>query len=376
MKLIFKSKHKIFLLLAFSLATILGVYYFYSFKNFYKKIYVENPKPTPKPEKQAYNLLLLGYGGPGHDGAYLTDTIIFAHIDKKQKKILLISIPRDLWVKVPSKKGEIFSKINALYTMGLFPKKYPFLKEEYKKGPAIRILKEAVERITGQKIDYFVAIDFKGFEKVIDTLGGVEVYLEKPIIDPKYPIPGKEKDLCGVPEEKIPEFKEIIATDPAKVFPCRFGVFKLPAGKVKLDGETALKFVRARHVIGEKGDFGRSKRQQILLKAVGEKVVTLGIIPKVPSILNNLQDHVRTDIPLSLLKANLKELYNFPKYKVQTFVISTGNFLKSQMHPQGGYILLPKNGVEEWGEIREYIKRLIEGKELKQKWLISNWPNF
>lgn len=363
----FKKAIKLLLLavvLAGAGAIVLSYVYF---KNFYKKIYVApSNAPIPKPEKQTFNFLLLGYGGPGHDGAYLTDTIIFVHINKKTKKAYLVSIPRDLWVKLPAKKGEIFSKINALYTMGLFPERYPFLKEEYKKGPAVRILKETVERITGQNIDYFVAIDFNGFKKVIDTLGGVEVYLEKPLVDPKYPIAGKEKDLCGVPEEKIPEFKDIIATDPAQVFPCRFETFQLPAGKVKLDGESALKFVRARHVIGENGDFGRSRRQQMVIKAVVDKAISLNIIPKIPSLLKDMEDNLKTDIPLSLIKQNLKEAYNFQKYQLKTAVISTENFLRPQFHPQGGYILVPKRGVEEWGEIREYVKGLISGKEENQ----------
>ncbi len=336
-------------------------FYAYRFNRFYKKIYVEQPQTTPKPKKTKYNILLLGYGGKGHDGAYLTDTIILAHVDIEKKKVVLISIPRDLWVKVPTKTGYIFSKINALYQMGLFPEKFPFLKEEYKKSSETRLLTETIERITGLKTDYFVAVDFQGFKKAIDVLGGVKVYLEKPLDDYQYPIEGKEKDLCGKSEEELPELEKLATKSPVLAFPCRYEHFHLDAGWNELDGETALKFVRSRHAVGEKGDFGRAKRQQILLKAVGEKILDIGFVTKIPSLLTSLEDHIRTDVPLRLVKENLKELYNFRKYKIKTVVISTDNFLKDAFHPQGGYILLPKEGEEEWRQIKTYVQNVIEG---------------
>ena len=77
----------------------------------YKKIKInttaDGKKVTQPPvEKTEFTILLAGYGGPGHDGAYLTDTLMVVHIDKKAKKVILFNVPRDLWVKVPSKDPE------------------------------------------------------------------------------------------------------------------------------------------------------------------------------------------------------------------------------------------------------------------------------
>ena len=363
-----KKRFKFLLVGLFSIGVATAIFSYFYLKNFYKKVYVApSNAPTPKPEKKVYNLLLLGYGGPGHDGAYLTDTIILAHIDKLKKRVLLISIPRDLWVKVPTKNDFIYSKINALYQMGLFPKKFPFLPEEYKKGPAIKLLKETIERITGLKIDYFAAVNFNGFKEFINILDGVKVYLEKPLDDYQYPIAGKEKDLCGKSPEELPELEKIATKSPVLAFPCRYEHFHLDAGWVKLNGETALKFVRARHVVGEKGDFGRSARQQKLLEAIGKKMLEIGIIPKIPSLLESLSNNLKTDVPLSLIKQNLKELYKINEYQIETTVISTDNFLTDTLHPQGGYILYPKEGVEKWEKIREYVKGLVNNKTQNSK---------
>src|SRR6476660_9623008 len=70
-------------------------------------------KPTISPKKDSYNILLLGYGGEGHEGAYLTDTIIVAHVDLKKNQVILLSLPRDLWVKVPGKTSDFHAKINS-----------------------------------------------------------------------------------------------------------------------------------------------------------------------------------------------------------------------------------------------------------------------
>ena len=76
--------------------------------------------PIPK-EKKVFNLLVMGYGGPGHDGAYLTDTMIFASIDTEHKRVTLVSIPRDTWVRIPTTSGDEFArKINSVYQTGLF----------------------------------------------------------------------------------------------------------------------------------------------------------------------------------------------------------------------------------------------------------------
>lgn len=117
--------------------TVTGLLLFFGiailFKGYsvYNTIHTESENwstsPIPK-EQKVFNILLMGYGGPGHDGAYLTDTIMLARIDTENKKVLLISIPRDIWVEIPTEPDEDFySKINSVYQTGLFSKNYPAL---------------------------------------------------------------------------------------------------------------------------------------------------------------------------------------------------------------------------------------------------------
>ena len=96
---------------------------------FYDKIHTEakttnHPKEQPKDE---FTILLLGYGGGKHEGTYLTDTIMVLNINIKTNKVLLVSIPRDIWVKVPTDGEKFHAKINSVYQMGLFPEDYPAL---------------------------------------------------------------------------------------------------------------------------------------------------------------------------------------------------------------------------------------------------------
>ena len=182
---------------------------FFKIYSFYNNIYTKKspniPVKTPV-EKTAYNILLMGYGGAGHEGAYLTDTMMVAHVDTKTKKATLISIPRDIWVKVPTDSGDSFhSKINAVYQMGLFPENYPDLPKHYEgEQGAGELVGLVIQQVTGLTVDNYIAIDFAGFEKTVNTLGGIDVPVAVAFDDPEYPLTGHEDDLCGKPESELP----------------------------------------------------------------------------------------------------------------------------------------------------------------------------
>ena len=157
------------------------------------------PTSTPTPVRTDFNILIMGYGGGNHDGAYLTDSMILAHLDFATQKVSLISIPRDLWVKIPFNGDENqYGKINSAYAIGIDDKNYSNKLQQYQ-GPAGGgvLAKTIVSQITGLPIDKFVAIDFNGFTKSIDALGGVDVNVEKTFTDTQYPIEGKKQN-CAV----------------------------------------------------------------------------------------------------------------------------------------------------------------------------------
>ncbi|MGB9707558.1 MAG: LCP family protein [Microgenomates group bacterium] len=377
----------------FFLATLgffLAAVIFFTFKTlqFYQKIYT--PKKEIPKEKTQYNILLFGYGGGKHEGAYLTDTIMLFHLDLASKSATLISIPRDLWVKLPTKDNSDFhTKINAVYQMELFPENYPLLDKRFlgdKKDA--NLIKYIVGGIFGVKIDNYIAVDFEGFKKAIDLLGGVEVNVEKSFTDPQYPIEGKEKDLCDQqteelfkkaevflkpgynPEDrdrvfsedpKVEEFVKNATASPHLAFPCRYETITFTKGKTLMNGETALKYVRSRHSNQDGNDFSRARRQHLLLMAVKDKVLSLGFIAKAPLLLNQLGEHIKTDLSISDIKKLSQESLKANQYYLTTFVISTDNFLKEGYSSEGGYILYPKEGIDQWEHFQKEFKLILKG---------------
>jgi LCP family protein required for cell wall assembly len=354
---------------------------------FYQQIYT--PVKNQVKEKNEYNFLLFGYGGGQHEGTYLTDTIIVLHIDKKNKKAVLLSIPRDLWVPIPTQSGEPYhAKINAVYQMELFPKNYPDVSKKYfgEKNDAA-FFKHIIGLVIGQEIDYYASIDFKGFEKAIDALGGVDVTVEKSFVDEQYPIDGKENDLCGKEEifkkaEKIlnksvtdeerseilkdqvvNEFVKQATEEPQLAFPCRYERVVFTKGKTHMDGKTALKFVRSRHSGDDGGDFARARRQQLFLQAVKDKALSLDMTVKIFSLLESLSNHLKTDISPDFIKKIIAEARNAGQYQLKTYVLSTENLLENSVSVDGQYILIPKAGLDDFSQIHNEIKRLFSFQE-------------
>lgn len=339
---------------------------------------------TPVVEKTAYNILLLGYGGPGHDGPYLTDSMMVLHVDLDANKIVLISLPRDLWVGLPTKSNiDFHSKINTIYQMGLFPKDYPDV--DTTTYPDGALVKKAVQTATGLTIDNFVAIDFTGFEKGIDILGGVDVQVIKAFDDYGYPIDGKENDLCGrdadfaqiekflkpgfSENEKTQLFKDkpdletfynnVLKDPPSDAFPCRYEHLHFDAGLVHMGGATALKYVRSRHSLQDGTDFGRGARQQQFVKSVKDKVINLGIITKIGPLLDELQNHIKTDISVSETKKFIGETKDAASYRLINIRMSDSDYLKAGYSDYGGYILNPRTGQDNWNEIHTMIQNGI-----------------
>lgn len=371
---------KIFIVL---LAVFLTYFLFLTLKinRFYKKIYTPQKKVE---EKISLNFLLFGYGGGRHQGAYLTDTIMIFYLDTKNKEAGLLSIPRDLWISLPTKSAAPFSvKVNTVYQMELFPDNYPDIDQKYfgdKKDAAF--FKFVIGKIIGQKIDYYVGIDFEGFKKAVDALGGVEVNVEKAFVDEQYPVEGKEDDLCGqddifqkaekilnntandeekkeiLSDEKVNEFVKNATESPQLAFPCRYEKLVFQKGKIKMDGETALKFVRSRHSAEDGNDFARAHRQQMFLQAVKDQILSLDIFVKIFPLLNQLGDHLKTDVDSSLIKKLIKEAKNINQYQLKTYVLSVDNLLENSISSDGQYVLIPKKGENDFSEIWEKVKEL------------------
>jgi len=192
------------------------------------------------------NILLLGVGGVGHDGSDLTDTMILASIDPVNNQVALLSIPRDLWVKMSVNYYGSNQKINAAYSAG----KYQYLgKVDPRSTDPLAIqagmtsVDTTVSQVLGIDIDYHVLLNFAAFAQAIDTVNGVTVDVKKPLIDASMAWENNNNATL------------------------------VPAGQQQMNGKEALLYARSRH---SSSDFDRSERQRELLLALKQKVLTLG----------------------------------------------------------------------------------------------------
>ncbi len=276
------------------------------------------------------NILLLGRAGEHYPGKNLTDTIMLASIDTRTRRVALLSFPRDLYV--PIGQGDTYTKINAIYQIGI----------DMRAG--VGLLRETIETIAGVPIHYSVIVDFDGFEKAIDAIGGVSVDVPRDLYDARYP--GKNYS---------------------------YETFEIHKGWQKLDGTTALKYVRERHADPE-GDFGRAKRQQQVMQAVRDKAFSTGTLLNILTLsrlLDALGESVKTDLSLEEMESFLSLIRTLDTKNITTAVIDAWKpeSLLRVSHiptPSGSaFILVPRTG--NWKEITQTATHLFELDRLKKE---------
>ena len=207
--------------------------------------------------REPFYMLLLGTDGrPGED-TYRTDSIILARIDATTQQVTLISIPRDTKVEY---QGSTM-KINAVFTYG-----------QIDDGNGAEEMVEAVNELCGVEISEYAEINFQGMEKLIDAVGGIDLY---------------------IPEGDAVEGDSHLDVD-------------VPAGQQHLDGEHALAFARSRYLFAD-GDYTRMRHQRMVLGALADKILNNLDIGTIPAILDSLADMVHTSLSvdeiLSLVSA-------------------------------------------------------------------------
>lgn len=250
------------------------------------------------------NILVTGMGGSSHPGGNLTDSIMVISIDPADKTMAMLSIPRDLYVPIYGKNYS--RKINEAYSIG----------ESSQKGSGYDVMKKTVSEIIDLPIHYFVSLDFSGFEKIVDSLGGVDIDVPKSINDPLYP----DEQMKGY--------------DP----------FVIKSGRQHLNGETALKYARSRET---SSDFDRSSRQQLVIKAIKEKATASGFLtnPKrLIDLFNALGTHLRTDFNLSEIKSLASLIKEIDSSKTITKVLTNGSDGPLYSDSSSGTYLLKPRG--------------------------------
>lgn len=278
-----------------------------------------------KDESSRTNVLILGMSGEGYESPELTDTILIASLSEnsEENKITLVSLPRDLWVKIPG--FGYFGKLNSLYILG---------KKRDRENPFASIIAK-ISEITGITPQYSIAVDVSALSRVVDSLGGINVWVEKDLYDPNFPTKN-------------------------------FGteVFEVKQGWRYFDGQTAAKYVRSRHTAY--GDFDRIKRQQQVLLALKNKAAGLNLITDLPKFLS-LFDALKNNVAFNFDLAEIKTLWNLSKdfgpNDLKGIVIdgdASKNLIASgtaETSNGAASILYPSAGMENYDKIKEYIEQ-------------------
>ncbi len=283
-----------------------------------------------KETKSEINILTLGRPGRGYSGQDLTDTIILAHLKPAEEKLILISIPRDLLVRIPyrdpstgtfQKSNETgLVKINSLYAL-----------------VGIEGLKEKIEEITELPVDHYALVDLVVAKEIIELVDGLNVFVPQDIDDPYFPGPNYT-----------------------------YQAFALKSGWRYLDGETALKYIRTRYT-SPNGDFDRMARQQQIITLLKQKVLALNPLWNFLTylkIFNTLKDHIETDLALLEMKSLWQTVREIETNQITTVVIDkkrTNLLVGGQimLGQQKASVVYPKAGQGNYDEIRDFIQQVI-----------------
>jgi LCP family protein required for cell wall assembly len=266
------------------------------------------PMPTPTYSGNFVSILLLGLDSTRNLGAQNTDVILAAVIDKDAKQVSLLSIPRDLWVYIPTYG---WSRINVAHKIG-HRTGYP--------GGGPGLLMETIKVNFGLSFDYWVRIDFWGFTRVVNALGGVDMTVACPV------------NLRYLPPESEEE-EEMI----------------LEPGVYHFDGATALRYVRTRR---GGNDFDRAQRQHQFLKAMWDQAKSPDLILKIPGLWSALKDSFQTDLDLGAILSLAPLALDLGPERVRSRYIG-GNQTESWINADGWQVLLP-----DYDEIRKVVASL------------------
>ncbi len=256
-------------------------------------------EPEPWDGNKRVNILIMGIDARSKDvKAPLTDSMILFTMDPVANNASMLSIPRDLWVRIP---GSGYNKINTAYSIGV-------INQLPGGGPAMS--SKTVENVLGVPIDFYAQIDFSAFVQFIDLIDGVKLNVTETVL------------------------LDVLDTDIS---------FDLEPGVHTLPGDLALAYVRSR-AYGD-GDIGRAARQQQVILAIRDRILEFSMIPKLfgnaTQLYDSLSAGIHTNMSMSqMIKLALKVLNDVPREKIQHKVIDF-SYVNIAKGPNGEDILRP-----------------------------------
>jgi LCP family protein required for cell wall assembly len=258
--------------------------------------------PTPlnqiKLDKNLINILLIGTDYRANARGFRTDTLIIVSINTATGLATMLSIPRDLYVYVPGMNSPM-QRINVAYDAG---------------GPAL--LEQTILYNLGIPIHYYALVNFDGFRKIVDTVGGIDVPVN-----------------CQLTEYKIKD-PTLDESDPNN-----YELYTQPIGLIHMDGALALWYARARPT----GDFARSYRQRQVMRAIYHAALNAQIIPQIPGLYDSFKDVVETDMGIGDVLQFIPLTAKLNDTQIRSLSIGP-NQTYGWRTPDGQAVLLPRAG--------------------------------
>ncbi len=259
-------------------------------------------------KQERVNILLMGLD-TRIAGDSRADTLILISVDPANKTVAMVSIPRDLWVPIP---GFGTNRVNAAYQFGETAK-VP--------GGGAALTMQTVEQDFGVPVHYFAQVDFQGFQRIVDALGGITVDVQHPLIDNEYPAD------YGYAYQRI----------------------YIAAGLQHMNGRTALQYARSRHA---DSDLARNERQQAVLLALRDEGLQLQILSRLDNVLTQAQGALRTDLSFTQAGSLAKLAQSIPRDQIKQ--LSIGADMVTQANVDGNDVLLPN-----WDAIRPAVQQTL-----------------
>lgn len=276
------------------------------------------------------NVLLVGIDAREEDKSYQnTDTMIIASYNHDKNSIVMMSIPRDTFVKIPD--WDSWCKINSIYMIG----------EQQAPGNGLPMLQRTVQEITGVETQYYMLVDIAGLKQIINIMGGVDVYVDTAFTDYRYP-----QAITGLEIETI----------------------HFDQGPQTLDAERAIQFARSRHSMDglEGTDFARAKRQQKIIIGIKDKMLsseTLLNPQKILEIIATLEENVKfSGYTVDDIEAGINLADKIKDAKIYNFVLdpSIGNYgILVDGGAESGFTIYPVLGGGQWQDLRLFISKAM-----------------
>lgn len=287
------------------------------------------------------NILLMGRGGEGHEGADLTDTMILASIDPVAKEAALVSIPRDTFVSVPGygsmKINQVFytGKTNAL---NKYAKKTDAVKKQADEA-GFALAESTVEKTLGVPVHYHAMVDFTGFKEAVDNVGGVSLNAPQKVYE-QMRIDGKTYILDVKP------------------------------GQQNFDGFKALAYSRSRYT-SARGDFDRAERQRLIIAALKDKTLSIGTFSnpqKISNLISTFGNHVQTNFSTQDMQRLYEIAKDIPSNKITSIGLADppNNYLTTA-NIDGLSVVIPTAGRGNYTAIQSYIRNVLKDSYLKSE---------